>query len=92
MSTPPLFQTPCWTNTLTSKLTITADDNIKMISICYVSGTVTISGNASVQGTASSALTMVSAQPIITIGGSGLPIANLVIDASSGNCQVIAYF
>ena len=80
------------TRTLTSKLTINAQDGVFIVAILYVSGTVTIQGNNSLQAVNSSAISLSSSNPSVTVGGGQNPLNNFVIDASSGNCQIICYF
>ena len=87
-----LPNTQIYTDTLTSKITITAVNNVYVVALLYVSGTVTVKGSNYLLGNPSTAIGLSSSNPSLVIGGTQQPIDGLVIDASGGNCQIICYF
>mgnify|MGYP001565116748 CR=1 FL=1 len=76
------------TFTLTNgSLTITDSDGIRVLSMEWVSGTVTYSGVLPIGGNASTALTLVEDDPI-TIGFD-FPIDGFTITATAGSVKLI---
>jgi hypothetical protein len=84
--------TGIYTDTLTSTtLNITASMGVFIIALLYQSGTVTVKGGNPLSGNPSTAISLSSSSPALTIGGNQSPLDSVQIIVS-GSCQIIAYF
>jgi len=95
MTTPPLLNTPIWTYVLTSQsLTFTVADNIKILALNCLSGTVNVTGGQQIGRLSlpSGPIQLSTTNQNLTIGGEENPISLVTVDATSGSVQLVAYF